>query len=111
MINSIKLKFFVWFVIIFAIIFAGLGGFLHYEFKTFTLNQIDKQLSASFHTIASPIVLEASQGQLPMELWELEMSISLLYRYQRNRSCRPLSALTRPGSGSSVNLWTCRMGQ
>ena len=71
MINSIKLKFFVWFVFIFAIIFAGLGGFLHYEFKTFTLNQIDKQLSASFHTIASPIVLEASQGQLPMELWEL----------------------------------------
>lgn len=71
MINSIKLKFFVWFVIIFAIIFAGLGGFLHYEFKTFTLNQIDNQLSASFHTLASPIVLEASQGQLQMELWEL----------------------------------------
>lgn len=71
MINSIKLKFFVWFVIIFAIIFAGLGSFLHYEFKTFTLNQIDKQLNTSFHTIASPIVLEASQGQLPMELWEL----------------------------------------
>ncbi len=71
MFNSIKLKLFVWFLVIFSIIFTGLGLFLFYEFKNFALNQVDDQLRASLHTIANPMVLEAAQGQLQMELWEL----------------------------------------
>lgn len=71
MFNSIKLTFFVWFLVIFSILFTGLGFFLYYEFQNFSMIQVDEQLKDSLHTIANPMVIEATQGQTEMELWEL----------------------------------------
>ena len=71
MFNSIKLKLFVLFLVIFSIIFSGLGIFLYYELRNFAMIQVDEQLVSSFHTISNPMVIEASQGQMEMELWEL----------------------------------------
>lgn len=71
MFNSIKLRLFVWLLVIFTIIFTGFGIFLYYELKEFSLGQVDDQLKASLQTIGGIMLLEESHGQLQMELWEL----------------------------------------
>lgn len=71
MFNSIKLRLFVWLLVIFTIIFTGFGIFLYYEIKGFSLGQVDDQLKTSLQTINGIMLLEESHGQLQMELWEL----------------------------------------
>ncbi|MDD5434035.1 MAG: ATP-binding protein [Nitrospira sp.] len=71
MFNSIKLKLFTWFLVIFSFILTGLGVFLYFELKNFVMAQVDHQLNASLQTIADVMLIEESHGQLQMELWEL----------------------------------------
>lgn len=71
MFKSIKLKLFVWFLLIFSVLLTGLGIFLYLELKGFVKSQVDHQLTVSLQTISDVMLIEESHGQLQMELWEL----------------------------------------
>jgi len=71
MLNSIKFKLLIWLLIIFSFIFTILGLFLDYELEVVIFDQLDRSLTHTLQTVGNPLIMEASHGQLPMELWEL----------------------------------------
>lgn len=67
MFNSIKSKLLLWFLVIFSILFSGLGIFLYYKLEDIAVGSIDNHLHAETQLLAS--LLEVEENRIE---WELE---------------------------------------
>ncbi len=69
--NSIRIKFIVWFVCVFSLLYAGLGFFLYRELEETLLGSVDEHLMSEVQMLANLLSVEESHGQLEMEILEL----------------------------------------
>ncbi|MBI5892823.1 MAG: GHKL domain-containing protein [Deltaproteobacteria bacterium] len=67
MFNSIKSKLFLWFLVVFSILFLGLGIFLYYKLEDIAVGSIDNHLHAETQLLASLLDVEENRIE-----WELE---------------------------------------
>lgn len=67
MFNSIKSKLVLWFLVVFSLLFSGLGVFLYYKLENIAVGSIDNHLHAETQLLAS--LLEVEENRIE---WELE---------------------------------------
>src|SRR3989337_365248 len=74
MMNSIRIKLVIWFLIVFSLVFTSLEVFLYYKLESIIVSTTDDHLRSTIDTIAGLLALEDDHGQLEMELIELAHS-------------------------------------
>ena len=79
MLNSIKLKLVVLFLVVFSLFFAGLEIFLYYKLEEVTIHLADEHLASEVDTLANLMAIEEAQGQLESELAELAAAVTGVY--------------------------------
>ena len=79
MLNSIKLKLVVLFLVVFSLFFAGLEIFLYYKLEEVTIHLADEHLKSEVDTLANLMAIEEAQGQLESELAELAAAVTGVY--------------------------------
>lgn len=79
MLNSIKLKLVVLFLVVFSLFFAGLELFLYYKLEEVTIHLADEHLTSEVDTLANLMAIEEAQGQLESELAELAAAVTGVY--------------------------------
>ena len=79
MLNSIKLKLVIWFVIVFSFFFAGIELFLYYKLEDLTVKLADEHVNSEIQTLANLMAIEEVQGKLESELQELGAAVTGVY--------------------------------
>ena len=79
MLNSIKLKLVVLFLVVFSLFFAGLEIFIYYKLEEVTIHLADEHLASEVDTLANLMAIEEAQGQLESELAELAAAVTGVY--------------------------------
>ncbi|MBI1910381.1 MAG: HAMP domain-containing protein [Deltaproteobacteria bacterium] len=79
MLNSIKLKLVVLFLLVFSLFFTGLEIFLYYKLEEVTIHLADEHMEAEVQTLANLLAVEEVQGQLESELQELSTAVTGVY--------------------------------
>jgi len=79
MLNSIKFKLVIWFVIVFSFFFAGIELFLYYKLEDLTVKLADEHVNSEIQTLANLMAIEEVQGKLESELQELGAAVTGVY--------------------------------
>jgi len=79
MLNSIKIKLVVWFVIVFSFFFAGIELVLYYKLEDLTVKLADEHVNSEIQTLANLMAIEEVQGKLESELQELGAAVTGVY--------------------------------
>jgi heavy metal sensor kinase len=79
MLNSIKLKLVVLFVVVFSVFFAGLEAFLYYKLDDLVIDLADEHLRSEMQTLANLLAVEEAHGQIESEIVELSAAASGVY--------------------------------
>ncbi len=79
MLNSIKLKLVLLFLLVFSIFFTGIEVFLYHELDVVVLRLADNHLRSEVGALANLLAIEEKHGQIETELQELSASASDVY--------------------------------
>lgn len=79
MLNSIKLKLVILFLLVFALLFSGIEIFLYYKLEDLVINLSDEHLTSELETLANLMTVEEAHGQLETELVELSTAAKGVY--------------------------------
>lgn len=79
MLNSIKLKLVILFLVVFSFFFTGLEIFLYYRLEDLVIHLADEHLTSELETIANLMTVEEAHGQLETELAELSSAVTGMY--------------------------------
>ncbi len=95
MFRSIKLKFIVWFILVFSTLFTGLGFFIYYKLEGIVLDSVDRHLNSEVQLLANLLSVEDGYGQLKTEF--LEFSSAATGEYAVSLSGRYYQVITEDG--------------
>lgn len=79
MLNSIKFKLVIWFIIVFSFFFAGIELFLYYKLEDLTVKLADEHVNSEIQTLANLLAIEEVQGEMESELQELGAAVTGVY--------------------------------